>query len=639
MGAYMKFRYGTWIGTMPTISASGTYTLNPLGSSAAGSCFKIPSPTSATEFFVVEYRRKTAGSFENTLPGEGLLVYRINTGRDGQGNRNGPPDEVYIYRPGGTTAADGTYSAAHFSQGSGRVEINDTTNPSSFLSSGGAGGLDISAVGSAGSTISFTVGLGDLPLIALSRSALNFGGIYGGVKTEDQAFDLMNGGSGTLNWSVTDNASWLVCSPSSGSGSQKITASIDTAGIPVGTYTAAITVSAVGALNSPQTVSVTLRIYAMNGDSGPFGSFDTPTDTSTVSGSIAVTGWALDDVEVKKVEIKRDPHASDPSGAAGPDGLVYIGDAVMVKAARPDVEAFYPNYPFNDRAGWGYMMLTHGLPLKGNGTFRLHAIAEDMAGRRAVLGTKQITSDNAHRVKPFGTIDTPAPGAAVSGTGYISFGWALTPPPNMIPANGSTVWLSVDSVIVGQPNYNQYRADIAGAFPECLNANGAVGVYTLDTTKYANGVHTIGWLVYDNAGNGDGMGSRFFEIQNPGGVPRTDSSEVLRLSDDNSGDLGIDLVGPRWIRIEELGRVEVSFKPKGGAGFVGWGVSKDKPLPVGSTLDPRNGVFHWDPAPGFLGSYVLHFAATDGLRLGRPVEVVIEIRPKNYERAARKDVR
>jgi M6 family metalloprotease-like protein len=34
MGAYMKYKYGEWITSIPVITSSGTYTLNPLTSSA-----------------------------------------------------------------------------------------------------------------------------------------------------------------------------------------------------------------------------------------------------------------------------------------------------------------------------------------------------------------------------------------------------------------------------------------------------------------------------------------------------------------------------------------------------------------------------------------------------------------------------
>lgn len=153
MSAHMKWKYGSWISSIPQITASGTYSLPSL-SSSPGSAYRIASPNSSSEYFVVEYRKKE-GTFESNLPGEGLLVYRIDA--QYQGNANGPPDEVYVYRPGGTLNANGTPAQAHFSSNVSRTQINDSTNPSSFLSSGGPGGLKIYNVGSVGSTITFTV--------------------------------------------------------------------------------------------------------------------------------------------------------------------------------------------------------------------------------------------------------------------------------------------------------------------------------------------------------------------------------------------------------------------------------------------------------------------------------------------------
>jgi hypothetical protein len=141
---------------------------------------------------------------------------------------------------------------------------------------------------------------------------------------------------------------------------------------------------------------------------GPsYGSFDTPLDKATsVSGSIPVTGWALDSIEVTKVDIWREPLDGE---AVQSNGLVYIGDATFVPDARPDVESVYPLAPLNYRAGWGYLLLTTGLPNHGNGTFRLHAIAHNQAGIATDLGVHTIIADNAHASKPFGSIDTPGP--------------------------------------------------------------------------------------------------------------------------------------------------------------------------------------------------------------------------------------
>ncbi|HNX00854.1 MAG TPA: M6 family metalloprotease domain-containing protein [Candidatus Cloacimonadota bacterium] len=155
MGAYMKYKYGHWISSIPIKSAIQSYTLNPI-TSPTGNAYRINSPNSTTEFFVVEYRVKS-GTFESSIPGSGLLIYRINT-LAGNGNASGPPDEVYIYRPNGTSTANGTISSANYSSNVGRTAINATTNPTPFLSDSSAGGLVLSGIGSAGSTITFNIG-------------------------------------------------------------------------------------------------------------------------------------------------------------------------------------------------------------------------------------------------------------------------------------------------------------------------------------------------------------------------------------------------------------------------------------------------------------------------------------------------
>jgi M6 family metalloprotease-like protein len=630
MGAFMKYRYGTWISSVPEITSDGTYSLNPLTSST-NNCYKIASPFSSSEYFLVEYRRRLS-TFENSLPGEGLLVYRINSNQDGQGNRNGPPDEVYIYRPGGTIEGDGSPLLANFSSNAGRIAINDGTNPSSFLSDGSVGGLNISNVGSVAGTISFDVSFSLPTMIFLSKSLLNFGtATPGGEKTSNQQFSISKSGEDTLNWTISDNAGWLSCSPVSGTDEGLITVSVETSGLSVGSYTGTITITSAEAINSPQTLPVYLTVYTSGTDSAPIGVFDTPADGLTVSGSVPVTGWALDDIEVSKVEIKREPDPDDPPGAAGGDGLVYIGDAVFVRGSRPDVEGLYPNYPLNDRGGWGYMMLTYGLPSLGNGTFRLYAFAEDDSGHRVLLGTKQITSDNANRVNPFGTIDTPNQGETISGT-FINFGWALTPPPKMILTDGSTIWISIDGVFIAHPVYNQFRQDIYDSFPGYLNRDGAVGFYYLETAGYSNGVHTIGWYAVDNNGDADGFGSRFFEIQNAEGAPALMGGlDALRYKEDRSGRLKIGVEGPQRIESEQLERVKIVLKAEGGGRFIGWGSDETRSLPIGSTLDSEQGIFYWSIGPGFLNRFILHFAVTDGRYRSRPVRIEINVFPKKFD--------
>jgi hypothetical protein len=243
--------------------------------------------------------------------------------------------------------------------------------------------------------------------------------------------------------------------------------------------------------------------------SPPFGVVDTPANGATgVEGAIGVTGWALDDTGVQRVVVSRDPVAGEPQGVR-----IYVGDGVFVNGARPDVAAAFPSYPNATRAGWGYMLLTNMLPNQGNGTVKLWVHAIDREGQEVLLGTRTITCSNAAAILPFGTLDTPGQGATTSGT-YMVFGWALTPQPGAIPTDGSTIWVFVDGVPVGHPVYNQYRSDIAALFPGYANSNGAVGYYVLDTTKLANGIHSIAWSVTDDRGRTQGIGSRYFWVDN-----------------------------------------------------------------------------------------------------------------------------
>ncbi|MBT6999253.1 MAG: M6 family metalloprotease domain-containing protein, partial [Prolixibacteraceae bacterium] len=157
MTTYSKWKYGKWFETIPVITETGTYKLKPV-SGESFSCFKIPSPNSLTEFFMVEYRKKE-GMFESGLPfyyQEGLIIYRINT-NGLWGNAGGPPDEIYVYRPYGSLSENGLVENAAFSQNVNRVNFSDITNPSCFLSNGEVGGIKITDILEIGDEISFTV--------------------------------------------------------------------------------------------------------------------------------------------------------------------------------------------------------------------------------------------------------------------------------------------------------------------------------------------------------------------------------------------------------------------------------------------------------------------------------------------------
>ncbi len=251
-----------------------------------------------------------------------------------------------------------------------------------------------------------------------------------------------------------------------------------------------------------RTVAVTLA-----GPTAPFGAMDTPAANATVSGEVGVTGWAIDDGGVATVDIYRAAIAPEPAG------IVFLGHATFVRGARPDVQAAYPSYPDSDSAGWGLMVLTNMLPNGGTGPYTIYAYATDYGGLSTLIGTRQVTGANGSSALPFGTIDTPGQGATVSGT-IVNFGWALTPQPKTIPVDGSTIDVYVDGNFLGHPVYNQPRSDLAGIFSGLKNTSGPVGYFMLDTRTLTDGLHTISWVIRDDAGQATGVGSRYFRVQN-----------------------------------------------------------------------------------------------------------------------------
>jgi M6 family metalloprotease-like protein len=155
MTAYMKWKYTgqTWISSIPEITKSGDYSVKAL-TSPTKNCYKIKSPYSSTEFYILEYRKKT-GIYESNLPGTGMIISRINSLVGG--NSNGPPDEVYICRPQGTIYSNGDLSIAALSNLAGRPSFNTNSNPRDFLSDGSDAGIDITNIALRGDSMTFHV--------------------------------------------------------------------------------------------------------------------------------------------------------------------------------------------------------------------------------------------------------------------------------------------------------------------------------------------------------------------------------------------------------------------------------------------------------------------------------------------------
>jgi phosphodiesterase/alkaline phosphatase D-like protein len=657
-GGFAITQRGVCWSTSPTPTIANSRTTNGSGTGTFTS--NMTGLMELTTYYVRAYATNAAG----TAYGQELM-FTTNSATVSVAITNPDHGETVS----GTVTISATASSARSNSGTShtlaitRVEFyvddaliyEDTTSPyevswdSNTVSDGSHTIKAVAYDSSSSSQDSITVTVSNaMPTIGFSPSELNFGAVVGSTTEMMDSFLITNSGTGTLNWTITDDASWLTTSPTAGTGSNSVDVTVDPTGLAVGTYTAYITVTDINATNNPVTIPVTLTIYGSGSSASPFGSFDTPINGATVMSSIPVTGWALDDIEVDRVEIYRAP----VSGEGG--SMIYIGDGVFIEGARPDVEVAYPTYPNNSKAGWGYMLLTNFLPNQGNGTFTLYAKAVDAEGHVTTLGSKTIFCDNANAVKPFGAIDTPTQGGDASGSAFVNFGWALTPLPNTIPTDGSTIKVYIDGVPQsGNPVYNQFRSDIATLFPGYNNANGAVGYYFLNTFNWPNGVHTIAWSVTDDANNVDGIGSRYFNIIN-GGTRSSDNNTTMDLPDElsmekellnqapnrtpikvktgyNGTKEEIDLLpdqnGISQLTIKEIDHVQ--FRLAENIAFIeGYSRVNDRftRLPIGSTLVKPSGTFYWSTGAGFLGNYTLIFIITDqdGNTYHKQVDITIE---------------
>ncbi len=554
-----------------------------------------------------------------------------------------------------------------------------------------------------------------LGTVSVTPARLNFAAQKagaGGALTSVTAAQTVTVGfsSGAPSWTVAVNQPWVSLSTTGGTGAGTFTVGISNPNNVLGASTnvsATVTLTAPGTSNTTRTITVNLAIDQSNGAtvSAPFGQVDTPTQNATgVQGAIGVTGWVLDNIGVTGVKIYRNCLSFDNPASCQVilgHNVVEVGDAAFLAGARTDVEAAFGTHPQNNRAGWGYLMLTSMLPhvptqaqYGGQGALTLYAVATDVEGNRKVLGRSSdpasaefatptaITMANDSIAKPFGAIDTPGQGQTVSGL-LNNFGWALTADGNttggetgdiLIPTNGSTMTVFIDSLPVALVAYNQCRGNVGNPVPTGVFCNddvsnifgnvtpqpvltartsnptrhrnldagrAPIGVYSFNTATLSNGLHTIAWSVSDSAGRNEGIGSRFFNVLNSGADQSMRAAEVRGLAvmldghgagvDGVSGRTGFDL-SAAWVsmrtdeangyrvRLPEQGRLELWLGDGVDAGYL---VAQDgtlRDLPTGSSLSGAH--FGWMPPVGYAGAYHLAF-----LRGGERIDVHVTVWP------------
>ncbi len=173
--AYLRSEYTNWFDIPVVTQTSGSYSLYAASRATAATkdqqALILKTPYSDTEFFVVEFRKKSTDKnsrdYDYSVPGSGLIVYRVNTAS--QTNQGDLP-MIYVFRPGDNYDANG-YEAgmgdifdSYLSLESGRTSYGSGDRTKSLsdgaitYADGTNSGIVISNVGSAeADTISFNI--------------------------------------------------------------------------------------------------------------------------------------------------------------------------------------------------------------------------------------------------------------------------------------------------------------------------------------------------------------------------------------------------------------------------------------------------------------------------------------------------
>ena len=129
--------------------------------------------------------------------------------------------------------------------------------------------------------------LPDARAFQVTPTSLSFQAVQGGTNPPSQIVNILKNNDRTLNWSSSDNATWVSVSPTTGNitNSAQISVSVNPAGLAAGTYTAIVTFTVTKGGNT--TVPVTMTVT-----SGSTSSLTSPSPSS--SSNTASLTWSPD---------------------------------------------------------------------------------------------------------------------------------------------------------------------------------------------------------------------------------------------------------------------------------------------------------------------------------------------------------
>lgn len=191
-----------------------------------------------------------------------------------------------------------------------------------------------------------------------------------------------------------------------------------------------------------------------------FGVFEgLPRGQNAGGGILPLTGWALDDDGIERVDI-------------------YVNGVIAgiagIRQNRPDVQLVFPGYPDAGKAGFG--ILLDSTPYL-NDLYTITARVTSNTGEQTWLEGKQIQINNTtHNLVPFGQITYPNPSAELYGNCDLNDptrrysvieGWALDQGIEIGDTGVKYVELLINGSIYANTHLNCFFSPVTGGYSNC----------------------------------------------------------------------------------------------------------------------------------------------------------------------------
>ncbi len=211
------------------------------------------------------------------------------------GDASPPAQSIQIANSGtGTLSWTATSSASWMTvspaSGTAPSTLSISISPAGLSAGAYTGSIQIASAGASNTPVSVgvTLTVTEAPAsLAVAPQALTFQYTYGGAVPSAQNVAIVNGGGGTLNWTASTSAYWLVVSAASGAAPATLAVSVNPINLAAGTYTETVRITAAGATGSPATVSVTLVVTGTQ----PAGSITAVANAATFKPGLATGTW------------------------------------------------------------------------------------------------------------------------------------------------------------------------------------------------------------------------------------------------------------------------------------------------------------------------------------------------------------